>query len=148
MPLSSMEPRWNSGFNFEVGSDAALWAGDSIVTLSDLATGTSLGAAPETLRGRSVLVRTSDQLVAAVALLDLEGLARRIVLAPPDLDPAHLPYVVATAEVDAIVTDREREAFDGLGVECIVPCTHTIRPLAVNRTSHFDTEWILFTSGT
>src|SRR5690349_1493277 len=148
MPPSSVQSRSNSVFHSEDASHAVLWAGDTTVAVCDLAAGTTFSTAPKTLYGRSVLVRTSDQLVAALALLELEGLARRIVLAPPDLDSSHLPYVIATAEVDAIVTDREREAFDGLGVECIVSCSHTIRPTVVERATQHDTEWILFTSGT
>jgi len=40
-----------------------------------------------------VLVSTSDQLAAALALIELDGIARRLVLCPSDFDRAHLPYV-------------------------------------------------------
>ena len=58
------------------------------------------------LRGQSVLLATTDQFRASAALIELDGIARRIVLYPPDLSPEHLPYVAMTAEADMLVTDR------------------------------------------
>jgi acyl-coenzyme A synthetase/AMP-(fatty) acid ligase len=139
---------WESLNRAGLETDGKLWASDTTIVLSDLASGSTLGGRLEDLRGRSVLVSTSDQLAAALALVEIDGIARRLVLCPPDLDPAHLPYVVATAEVDAIVTDRPCDEVTGLGVECVVPCERTIRAAAVERASHHETEWILFTSGT
>jgi acyl-coenzyme A synthetase/AMP-(fatty) acid ligase len=99
------------------------------------------------LRGRSVLLSTSDQLAAALALIELDGIARRIVLCPPDLDAKHLPYIIATAEIDAIVTDRA-DAVADLGVQSVVPIERRPRTTHVDRTPQHETEWILFTSGT
>ena len=76
------------------------------VPLRDLAWGSSLGGRLEELRGRSVLVATRDQLTAALALIELDGIARRLVLCPPDLPRELLPYLAATARVDAIVSDE------------------------------------------
>ena len=55
------------------------------VPLRDLAWGSSLGGRLKELRGRSVLVATRDQLTAALALIELDGIARRMVLCPGDL---------------------------------------------------------------
>jgi acyl-coenzyme A synthetase/AMP-(fatty) acid ligase len=148
MQQRSRQSLWSAIVDSGLEPDRALWATDTTIAFSDLATGSTLAEPLEKLRGRSVLVTTSDQLAAALALLEIDGVARRLVLAPPDLDAAHLPYVVATAEVDAIVTDREHEAFSGLGVERVVSCRRTIHTMAVDRASQYDTEWILFTSGT
>ena len=139
---------WRHVAESGLSADRGLRAGDTAVALSDLATGSALGEALDGLAGRSVLVTTNDQLVAALALLEVHGLARRIVVAPPDLDPAHLPYVVATAEVDAIVTDQPREMFEHLGVERVVRCGRSVQKRPVERSPQHDTEWILFTSGT
>src|SRR5207245_7803986 len=76
-------------------SDRFLWGADASVALGDLAHGSSLRAGPEELSGRSVLVATRDQLTAALALIELDGIARRLVLCPPDLPVAHVPSVVA-----------------------------------------------------
>ena len=147
-----MRPRstaslWESLNRAGLERDRSLWASDTTVALSELATGSALGGRLGELRGRSVLVSTSDQLAAALALIEIDGIARRLVLCPSDLDPAHLPYVVATAEIDAIVTDQPRD-LSGLGVACVVQCERTIRTAAVDRAAQHDTEWILFTSGT
>src|ERR1700721_1492999 len=76
------------------------------VGLDTLAQGSWLSRPLDELRGRSVLLAMRDQLPAALALIELDGIARRIVLCPPDLADEHLPSVIATAEADAIVGDR------------------------------------------
>src|SRR5262245_59813834 len=78
-----------------------VWSADGDFDVSDLQRRTSLGGGLEALRDRSVLVATGDQLTTALALIELDGVARRLVLCPPDLPAAHLPHVIATAEVDA-----------------------------------------------
>jgi acyl-coenzyme A synthetase/AMP-(fatty) acid ligase len=148
-----MSPRswlslWDALGNGGLGRHRALWAADTEVLLSDLAAGSALGGRLHELRGRSVLLWTRDQLAAAIALIEIDGIARRLVLCPPDLDPAHLPYVLATAEVEAIVTDRSIEDVGGLRCARVVQCQRTIQRIAVDRSRDYETEWILFTSGT
>ncbi len=75
------------------------------VALAELAAGSTFGTALESLRGRSVLIAVREQLAAALALIELDGLARRMVLCTPDLTPEQLAAVAATAEADAIVLD-------------------------------------------
>src|SRR5258708_5060528 len=65
------------------------------VCLGDLVHGTSLGGRTAELAGRSVLIATRDQYAAALALLELDGIARRLVVCTPDLPPEHLAIVVA-----------------------------------------------------
>lgn len=150
MPRSSTASLWESLGGAGLATDRALWAADCTIALSDLANGTALDTPLDELRGRSVLVTTSNQIAAALALIEVDGIARRLVLCPPDLDPKHLPYVVETAEIDAIVTDHPIEAVCDLGIERIASCARAIRALAteVDRASDCETEWILFTSGT
>ena len=125
-----------------------LWMGDASVALAKLASGSTLGVELDRLRGRAALVWTADQLIAALALIEIDGIVSRLVLCPPDLDPVHLPYVIATAGVDAVITDRESRELGGLEVSEVVPCTGAIRDTKVDRTPQCNTEWILFTSGT
>jgi acyl-coenzyme A synthetase/AMP-(fatty) acid ligase len=95
------------------------------------------------LTGAHVLLRTSDQLHAALALIELDGVARRIVIAPPDVKAEHLPSVIARAAIDLVVSDDP-----ALGVEGIAFAPVALRrpgaPVAVTQ----KTEWVLFTSGT
>src|SRR5277367_2143864 len=77
----------------------------SSIGLSDLAHGSSLAGRLHELRDRSILVATTDQLTTALALIELDGLARRVVLYPGDMPPAHIPSVITTANIDALVSD-------------------------------------------
>src|SRR5256884_2063562 len=129
-------------------SARALWGADASVTLSDLVRGSSLGGRLEELRGCSVLVTTRDQLSAALALIELDAVARRLVLCPPDLPAEHLRFVAATAAVDALVSDRTPLDGGAPGIGTVVTCTPKIAPGAPERTGRYQTEWILLTSGT
>src|SRR3984957_18936772 len=125
------------------------------VALAELAAGSTFGTALEALRGRSVLIAVREQLAAALALIELDGLARRMVLCTPDLTPEQLAGVAATAEADAIVLDAAAAASPPASpaaspIAHLTPYVVTPRPVAaaVKRTGGEPTEWILLTSGT
>src|ERR1043165_2372942 len=117
------------------------------VALDALVRGTSLGGRLPELAGRSVLVATGDQLTAALTLIELDGVARRLVLCPPDLAAEHLPSVIADAEIDAIVTSGQMDAGE-LGVRLHVVCHPAIALMAELPRERHETEWVMFTSGT
>lgn len=77
----------------------------STIALAALAAGSALGASLESLRGRSVLIATCEQLPSALALVELDGVVRRMVLCTPDLTPEQLAGVAATADADTIILD-------------------------------------------
>src|SRR5213083_3272276 len=111
----------------------ALWGAEASVRLSELMRGSSLGGRLEELRGRSVLVATRDQLTAALALLELDGVARRLVLGPPDLPSEHLSHIVTTAAVDALVSDGAVPPTSAPGVGVVVPCRPRLAPSDAER---------------
>src|SRR5271157_5512084 len=76
---------------------------DAIATWEELIEGSILEGSTDGLHGKSVLVATVDQFRAAAALIELDGIARRIVLYPPDLSLEHLSYVARTAEAEVLV---------------------------------------------
>src|SRR5438128_11713632 len=119
---------WDGGRAAGALAERALWGAEGSVRLGELLGGSSLGGRLEELRGRSVLVATRDQLTAALALIELDGVARRLVLCPPDLPTEHVPYVVATAAVDAQVSDRATPEIDAPGVAAFVTCCPKIAP--------------------
>jgi acyl-coenzyme A synthetase/AMP-(fatty) acid ligase len=121
-----------------------IWGAASKVALADLATGTALGGALAALAGRSVLLRASDPLFAAIALVELDGVARRIVLAPPDLTDEALPDVVEAAEIEAAVTEGALP-IAGLPTHRIAL---PVQFLDTQRPPPVATEWVMFTSGT
>ena len=129
------------------GAGAAIHGRSASVAPAELAAGSTFGTALESLRGRSVLIAVREQLAAALALIELDGLARRMVLCTPDLTPEQLAAVAATAEADAIVLDAPPAAPPPAH---LTPYVVTQRPLpaAVRRGSGEPTEWILLTSGT
>ncbi len=119
---------------------------DISVALSDLASGSTLNGKLESLRGRSVLLATREQLATAVALVELDGVARRLVLGTPDLTAEQLKLVAATAEVDAVlVDDAAPQALPSIEKFAANAPTRSEDPQ--RRTTH-TTEWILLTSGT
>jgi acyl-coenzyme A synthetase/AMP-(fatty) acid ligase len=127
------------------------------VALPDLRAGTSLGGRLQELAGRSVLLAPRDQLPAALTLIELDGVARRVVLCPPDLAAAHLPEIAANAETDAIVSDRDPSDFAALGIPLHVRAASAVEPAAPaddgqggngSRRDGYRTTWLLLTSGT
>ncbi len=120
----------------------------SRVALSDLAQGNSLGAGREAFLDRSVMILCNQQLPAVLALVQLDGLARRILLCPADLGDAHLPAIIAEAEVDVILSDRAGPFSQELAGAPVIACRDALVPAASIHNRSRATEWLLFTSGT
>jgi len=112
------------------GPERFLWGATASVPLGPRLGGTGLGGRAAELARRSVLISTRDQMATALALIELDGIARRLVVATPDLPSEHLPAVVAKAGVDAIVSDED------------------VRPAKETPVTCCRTEWVLLTSGT
>jgi acyl-coenzyme A synthetase/AMP-(fatty) acid ligase len=133
------------------GSDVSgpfLWAAAASVSLADLAHGSSLGGARAALEGRSVLLATPDQLTTALALIELDGVARRLVLCPPGLPDQQLAEIIATAQVDAVVSGPLGPPAPARDLPLCLSCTPTIIADETTPTGRRPTEWILLTSGT
>jgi acyl-CoA synthetase (AMP-forming)/AMP-acid ligase II len=114
------------------------------IALAGLASGSSPGAVSDVFRGRSVLISCDRQLPAVLAMLALDGIARRILLYPPDLSPVHLAAEIAEAEIDLIVSDGTGPVARPIhGVQVVAP---SFSPPSGSRRGA--TEWLLFTSGT
>jgi len=121
---------------------------DECITLSSLIAGSALYNRGDELSGRSVLLATRDQLTTASALIELDGVARRLVLCPPDVPLEHFPYIVETAEIDAIVSDRNALQLGKPKPMYFSPCSRKLEPSSQNGFVHHQTEWVLLTSGT
>src|SRR2546425_1243560 len=146
MPLRDGRSLWDAVRAAGALAERALWGAEASVRLGELVGGSSLGGRLEELRGRSVLVATRDQLTAAVALLDPDGGAGRLVLGPSHLRGRVAPFVRATGGVDAVVSDRA--ALEAGSGGTVVPCSARLAPADSARTGPHHTEWILLTSGT
>jgi acyl-coenzyme A synthetase/AMP-(fatty) acid ligase len=151
--------RWLDGV---AGPPRHFWGARKSVAFTDLVAGSSLGRRLGALQGRSVLLATRDQLTAALAMIELDGIAGRLVICPPDVPHDHFRAIVATAEVDAIVTDcgspdtgaPDPRTLDPrtLGIPLHVECSARIEPRHDPQDQQLlgsrQTEWVLLTSGT
>ena len=117
------------------------------VALSGLQSGTAIRCELAEFGGRSVLLATDDQIASALALLELDGIARRLVLCPLDLSKEHLRAIADRAGIDVIVSDREPCFFQDLGLT-VVKLAGNIEKAEPERVATHETEWVLFTSGT
>ena len=115
------------------------------VSLTDILSHSCLIGRSRELSGRSVLLAASGQLQSALAMIELDGVARRMLLCPPDLDPDRIQTSLADAEIDAIVTDRP-DRWDG-GRHLVVGVGLPERAAVGWRTERA-TEWLMLTSGT
>ena len=117
-----------------------------VVSLTDILSQTCLDGRLGELSGRSVLVSMSGQLMAALAMIELDGIARRMLLCPPDLNPDHVSALIDDADIDAIVTDEPLRWSDA-GIYLIIGARLPERSIKVPKTERA-TEWLMLTSGT
>jgi acyl-coenzyme A synthetase/AMP-(fatty) acid ligase len=119
------------------------------ISLAELDDGTALSVPPGELAGRSVLIATREQLTAALALIELDGVARRIVVCTPEVAADDLRALITKAQVEAIVTDDSCGGSPGASVPLQLRCSGAIRPRAAGLPAGaVATEWVLLTSGT
>jgi acyl-coenzyme A synthetase/AMP-(fatty) acid ligase len=128
------------------------WGRGRSVAFADLVDGSSLSGRLGDLAGHSVLLAAGDQLNAGLAMIELDGVARRLVICRPEVPQAHLLAIAATAEVDAVVTDDDTPDLSMLGISLQAKCSPTIETQEDSRyhppAADSKTEWVLLTSGT
>jgi acyl-coenzyme A synthetase/AMP-(fatty) acid ligase len=115
------------------------------VSLTDISGQTCLGGRLGELSGRSVLLAVTDQLISGVAMTEVDGVARRMLLCPPDVDADHIQALVEDADIDAVVTDRPERTAAGVN---LIAVARSPLPAAVKAQSERATEWLMLTSGT
>jgi len=120
--------------------------GRKLVSLTDILGQTCLGGRLSELSGRSVLLAASDQLISALAMIDIDGVAKRMLLAPHDLDADHVSALIADAEIDAVVTDHPAQ-WRQAGIGLVVAAGQPTASAVAARTERA-TEWLMLTSGT
>ena len=117
------------------------------VDLAALLAGSSLGGRLAELSGRSVLIATTSQLTSALALIELDGVARRLTILPPDVERA------SSSRADGGRRHRcRRDRWRGAGGfrrRCRRGRLHTkSRAGRAEPAGSYSTEWVLLTSGT
>jgi acyl-coenzyme A synthetase/AMP-(fatty) acid ligase len=127
-----MASLWDCAADSGAVTSGALHAAHASLALADLVRGSCLRDRLESLRGRSVLLAMREQLSTAIALLELDGVARRVVLCTPDLNAESLAEVAAAAATEVELGDLDPQPLPG----------------RVERRGATPTEWVLLTSGT
>src|SRR6202011_3688060 len=77
-----------------------------VVSLTNSLAETCLAGRFDQLAGRSVLLAVEDQLISAIAMTEIDGVARRMLLCPPDLNAAEVQSLIEDADIDVVITDR------------------------------------------
>ncbi len=129
-----------------LGEQSRLDDGASAIPLATAAAATPFGSARAALKGKSVLLAVETQLEAALALIDLDGWARRIVLLPPDIKEHQLPAIIRDAAAEAIVCSCH-ERYAGQGLPLHIMSAARLEPVRDHEQPHA-TEWLMLTSGT
>jgi acyl-coenzyme A synthetase/AMP-(fatty) acid ligase len=117
------------------------------VSLTDLAGETCLGGRLGELSGRSVLLAVADQLMSGVVMTEIDGVARRMLLCPPDLNADHIKTLIDDAEIDAVITDQPAQ-WAASGIALVVTTGPAPVPAAVRAQTERASEWLMLTSGT
>jgi acyl-coenzyme A synthetase/AMP-(fatty) acid ligase len=117
-----------------------------LVSLTDILGQTCLAGRLGELSGRSVLLAVADQLISGIVMTELDGVARRMLLCPPDLNPGYLQALMEGAGIDAVVSDHPARWADA-GTTLIVTAGAPGRAAAMAQTERA-TEWLMLTSGT
>ena len=123
------------------------FAANGSIPFSDILTRSWLPDQSSSFDGRSVFLATPDQLTTAIAMIKLDGHARRVILCPPDVEPKQFAAILAAGEVDTIVCGEDRSDFEPLGLP-MISADPQLGPHHPSRTADRHTEWVLLTSGT
>src|SRR6516165_2040831 len=70
-----------------------------IASLTDIANRTCLQDRLAELSGKSVMLAVTSQFLSALAMLEIDGVARRMLLFPPDLRPDHVQALFEDAGI-------------------------------------------------
>jgi acyl-coenzyme A synthetase/AMP-(fatty) acid ligase len=120
---------------------------DHRLGLRDFAELSPFGADRRQFAGRSVVLSVRDMAKAAAALIDLDGLARRILLCPLGFDAGKIERAAVLAQADALAYDEE-SAKPALALDVALPVRLPMSPRSESRGPQLATEWVLPTSGT
>ena len=116
------------------------------VSLTDFLQQTCLIGRADELAARSVLLAVSDQLISAIAMMELDGLASRMLVCPPGIEADHVRTLIEEADIDAIVTDQPPR-WSAVGVYQVAAARLPVWSPARARARRA-TEWLTLTSDT
>lgn len=127
------------------GPGAGLYAPQGVALWRDAVGGSILQGRRAEFAGKSVLIALASQLDSALAMLELDGVAARMLIAPPDFTNDRLASAIVQAEVDAIVCEDAARDF---GVDRPRYMISSLAPDHSVFAGTLATEWVMPTSGT
>src|SRR5580700_2690595 len=127
----------------DAGPERFFWDRAARLCVNHLARGTSFGGRLAELAGRSVVVATSSQLTTALALIELDGVARRLTILPPDAEASHFAALVAGVDADAVIIDRDTPDSAAFELPIRIACSADIIAAERFAVATFATEWVL-----
>jgi non-ribosomal peptide synthetase component F len=117
-----------------------------LVSLTNILGQTCLGGRLGDLSGRSVLLAVGDQLLSAIAMTEIDGVARRMLLCPPDFNADHIQALIEDADIDAVVTDHPPR-WTNAGVYLVVAARTLAPAIGKKVKTGRTTEWLMPTPG-
>jgi non-ribosomal peptide synthetase component F len=117
-----------------------------LVSLTNILGQTCLGGRLGDLSGRSVLLAVEDQLLSAIAMTEIDGVARRMLLCPPDSNTDHIQALIEDADIDAVVADHPARWTDS-GVYLVVAARAPAPAIGKKVKTGRATEWLMPTPG-
>ena len=138
---------WQASDRWLAGRGARISDGSETCALDRFSAQTRFGNRLEEFRGKSVLLIARSQLDAVWGMVELDGVARRIIICPPDASDAFAGAAVQIGNADAVIGDSGRSlgAFAGASWKFELRRPEN-RGATTERTQ--STEWALPTSGT
>ncbi len=94
------------------------------------------------------MLLTQGQVGTALAAIELDGIARRLILCPPGLSAAHIAATMLAGEVEFAIVDNGTATLPELRHLEAMCCSDALDPEAEPADRDIDTEWVLLTSGT
>jgi non-ribosomal peptide synthetase component F len=113
-----------------------------LVSLTNILGQTCLGGRLGDLSGRSVLLAVEDQLLSAIAMTEIDGVARRMLLCPPDFNADHIQALIEDADIDAVVTDHPPR-WTNAGVYLVVAARTLAPAIGKKVKTGRTTEWLM-----
>jgi acyl-CoA synthetase (AMP-forming)/AMP-acid ligase II len=128
------------------GDDANVFlTKDRIITAKEAALLSVCSGESDHLTGKTIVLALEDPLLTAIAFVELDGRARRLVITPPELPISAVFAAGAIVGADLVLSDREIGDYSGRSARLVRACLHD-RGNPAQRVA--DTEWVFLTSGT
>ncbi len=130
-------------------ADILLVRSNDQILVGDIETHCGLANAAD-IHGASVMIMVTESLACALALIECDGIAKRLIICPPGLTVEHLLVLAERSSVDVIICDPDTSLPPELSSGRRILRFHekAFERKHEGNIETIQTEWILLTSGT